>query len=77
MAIYADGGQNRKKPANRSKFDKEVLKADEKLNICYMVYSGDIFKMIPKIGDPTYKWYSPRGAISLFSTRKRVRMLEV
>ena len=57
---------NRKKPANRSKFDKDIIKVDERVNICYYVYTGEIFKMIPKIGDPNNKWYSPKSAISLF-----------
>ncbi len=65
LAIYAEEA-SRKKPANRNKFDKDVLKVDERLNICYMVYTGEIFKMIPKIGDPNHKWYSPKGAITSF-----------
>jgi len=58
---------NRKKPALRTQFDKDVIKVDERVNICYYVYTGEIFKMIPKIGDPDHKWYSPKSAISLFS----------
>ncbi len=58
---------NRKKPALRNKFDKDVIKVDERVNICYYVYTGEIFKMIPKIGDPSHKWYSPKSAISLFN----------
>ncbi len=57
---------NRKKPSLRTKFDKDVIKVDERVNICYYVYTGEIFKMIPKIGDPNNKWYSPKSAISLF-----------
>ena len=58
---------NRKKPALRNKFDKDVIKVDERVNICYFVYTGEIFKMIPKIGDLNNKWYSPKSAISLFN----------
>jgi cytochrome c-type biogenesis protein CcsB len=57
---------NRKKPANRNKLDKDVIKVDERVNIVYFVYTGDIFKMVPKIGDPNNKWYSPKSAISMF-----------
>ncbi|WP_458700973.1 cytochrome c biogenesis protein CcsA [Sulfurospirillum sp. 1307] len=57
---------NRKKPVNRNKFDKDVIKVDERVNIVYFVYTGEMFKMIPKIGDPNHKWYSPKSAISLF-----------
>ncbi len=58
---------NRKKPSLRNKFDKDIIKVDERVNICYYVYTGEIFKMIPKIGDPNHKWYSPKSAISLFN----------
>jgi len=57
---------NRKKPAERTQFDKDVIKVDERVNIAYFVYTGEIFKMIPKVGDPNHKWYSPKSAISLF-----------
>ena len=57
---------NRKKPALRNKFDKDVIKVDERVNIVYLVYTGEIFKMFPKIGDPNHKWHSPRNAIAMF-----------
>ena len=57
---------NRKKPALRNQFDKDILKVDERVNICYMVYTGDIFKMIPKQNDAVRKWYSPQEAVASF-----------
>ncbi len=57
---------SRKKPAQQNKFDKDVIKVDERVNIVYMVYTGEIFRMIPKIGDKNYTWYSPKVAISRF-----------
>lgn len=48
-----------KKPAMRSKFDNDILKVDERLNICYMVFKGDMLNILP---DPTsidIPWYSP------------------
>ena len=61
---------NRKRPALRNKFDKDVIKVDERVNIVYMVYTGDIFRMIPKIGDENYNWYSPKVALSKFPTEE-------
>jgi len=29
-----------KKPAKRNKFDNDVLKVDERLNICFMIYKA-------------------------------------
>ena len=48
-----------KKPAQRSKFDNELIKVDERLNICYMVYSGDMFRVLPDPTNPNKSWYSP------------------
>lgn len=50
------------KPFNsRSKFDKEVIKLDEKVNICYMIYTGDFFRCFP-VKDRLSEWYSPQQA---------------
>jgi cytochrome c-type biogenesis protein CcsB len=65
LAKYAEIA-NRKKPAQRNLFDKDVLKVDERLNVCYLVYTGEIFRMIPKIGDPDNTWYSPKVSITQF-----------
>ena len=65
LAKYAEIA-NRKKPAQRNLFDKDVLKVDERLNVCYLVYTGEIFRMIPKIGDEDSTWYSPKISITQF-----------
>jgi cytochrome c-type biogenesis protein CcsB len=48
----------RKRPAMQDELDKELLKVDEKLNICYMVYVGELFRIIPKQNDPNNTWVS-------------------
>ena len=50
---------NKKKPAERSEFDKEVLKVDERFNILYNVFSGNYLKVFPNSNDENNKWYSP------------------
>ncbi|MDX1809540.1 MAG: cytochrome c biogenesis protein CcsA [Sulfurospirillaceae bacterium] len=65
LAKYAEEA-SRKSPSERNKFDKDILKVDERLNICYMVYTGDILKIIPKINDQNNKWFSPKDAITTF-----------
>ncbi len=57
---------NRKPPIDRNKFDKDVLKVDERLNVLYYVYTGSLFKIFPKAGDPDNKWYDPKTAITTF-----------
>ena len=53
-----------KKPAARSKFDNEVMKVDERLNICFMVYSGDMLKVLPDPFDAEHPWYTPNSEFS-------------
>lgn len=49
---------NQKKPGERSKYDDEVIKVDERVNICYMVYEGSILRIFPKHKDENNTWYS-------------------
>ena len=48
-----------KKPAERSKYDKEVMNVDERVNICYMVYNGSFMRFFPIPDDSNNKWISP------------------
>jgi cytochrome c-type biogenesis protein CcsB len=51
----------RKKPAFRSKFDNEVIRLDERINIAYLVYTGEMLRILPVPGDSTHTWYSHLG----------------
>lgn len=51
---------NRKSPSTRNQLDKDVMKADEKVSVLYMVFTRDILKIIPK-GDENHTWLSPMG----------------
>ena len=46
-------------PRDRSTYEKELLKLDEKINICSMVFSGRFLKVFPIPGDPNYTWQTP------------------
>ena len=48
-----------KSPGDRNEFDNELLKVDERINICYMTYSGSFLKIFPIPGHPEDKWTSP------------------
>ncbi len=66
-----------KRPIKRNQFDRDIIKIDERVNISYMIYTGDILKIIPKINDPHQKWYSVKDAIQKFpqDESNRVRTL--
>jgi cytochrome c-type biogenesis protein CcsB len=57
---------SRTKPSERSKFDKELLKVDERANICFMLFRGELFKIFPKPHSEETKWYAPIEALQLF-----------
>ncbi len=48
----------RKKPAEKTKFDKEILKVDERLNIFHMIMNGSILKIFPEQNSKNHKWIS-------------------
>jgi cytochrome c-type biogenesis protein CcsB len=50
-----------KAPGARNKMDKEVMKIDERVNIVYMIYTGEFLKMFP-LKDNTRNWGSPEEA---------------
>jgi cytochrome c-type biogenesis protein CcsB len=58
-----------KPAASRSKFDKAVMKTDEKVNICYTLFSGQYLRIlpVPGIADST-KWHTPAEAPGLATT---------
>ena len=51
----------RKKPALRSKFDNEIIRLDERVNISYLVFSGEFLRIFPVPGDSSHTWYSHQG----------------
>ncbi|HQU58814.1 MAG TPA: cytochrome c biogenesis protein CcsA, partial [Saprospiraceae bacterium] len=44
---------------DRGAFEKEIMKLDEKVNICNMVFSGSFMKVFPIPGDLNNHWESP------------------
>ena len=46
-----------KQPKDRSKFDLEVIKIDEKINICFTIFSGGIFRLFPLPNDTNNTWF--------------------
>ncbi len=65
LSMYVDDA-NRKKPSDRGTLDKEILKLDERLNICYMVYGGKLLRIFPKPDDKNNIWLDPASAVMGF-----------
>ena len=49
----------RTKPAYRTKFQNEVIKVDEQVNVFYLVQSGQLLHVFPIPGEIQTKWLSP------------------
>jgi cytochrome c-type biogenesis protein CcsB len=48
-----------KAPRDRGVFEKELVKLDEKVNICSMIFSGRFMKIFPVPADTSNTWASP------------------
>ncbi|MDF1875561.1 cytochrome c biogenesis protein CcsA [Sulfurimonas sp. SAG-AH-194-I05] len=59
----------RKAPKHRNKFDKAVLKVDEKVNIAYMVFTGALTNIWPKENDVNNKWFATIDALQTFNPK--------
>ena len=51
-----------KAPGERTKTDKEIMKVDERVNILYMIYTGNFLKIFP-LHDDSRNWASPDEAL--------------
>lgn len=67
LVDYANQAHN-KKPAMRSAFDKDIIKVDERVNICYTIYTGGFLKIFPLKDDPNQSWYSTQSSNKFDST---------
>lgn len=69
-----------KKPAHRTKYDKEIILVDERVNISYMVFTGDFLKIFPNPNNSMGEWLAPTteikftGADSLFIKKSLIML---
>jgi len=55
-----------KTPAHQTKFDKEIIKIDERVNVLYGMLSLDFLNIFPKLDDENNKWYNLNSARFVF-----------
>jgi len=58
---------SRKKPLEKAKYDKELIKIDERVNVAFMAYQGSLMRIYPKPNDDNNKWMAPMDAIKAFT----------
>ncbi|WP_228149984.1 cytochrome c biogenesis protein CcsA [Malaciobacter molluscorum] len=63
------------KPSERGTFEKDIIQLDEKLNVSYMVYNANLFKIFPRVSsgkvDDNNRWYNPLDAFSFFKGQNK------
>ena len=52
-----------RKPSERSAYDKEIISVDERVNVSYMVFTGEFLKLFPDPKDKNVAWYHPKSVI--------------
>ncbi len=57
-----------KKPVERTSFDKDVIKVDERVNIFFLAISGDFLTAFPEPGHPNSKWHTAENPYDFFDT---------
>lgn len=56
-----------KMPAERTRFDKDLLKLDEQINIFHQLINYQMLNLFPKEDDPNHKWYASGDDLSGFA----------
>ncbi|RHO73621.1 cytochrome C biogenesis protein [Parabacteroides sp. AF48-14] len=56
-----------KMPAQRTRFDKDLMKLDEQMNIVHQLMNHQMLNLFPKENDPNHKWYAPGDDLSVFA----------
>lgn len=71
--VFADGQYilqnyveeaNRKNPALRSTFEKDVINVDERINYAFLIYTGQVLRIFPDSKAENQQWLFPLEAIS-------------
>jgi len=61
---------SQKKPLEKTQYDKELLKIDERVNVAFMTYQGSVLRIYPKPNDANNKWFAPMDAIKEFPAKE-------
>lgn len=56
-----------KMPSEQNRFDKDLIKLDEKVNILHQLFNHQMLNLFPKEDDPNHKWYASGDDLSAFS----------
>ena len=61
----------------RTRFDKELIKLDEKANVFHQLLNFRMINLFPDRRDPNHKWYAPGDDLSAFDRSDSVRIRQI
>ncbi|NOR56787.1 MAG: cytochrome C biogenesis protein, partial [Sulfurovum sp.] len=61
---------SKKKPLEKTQYDKELLKIDERVNVAFMAYQGSLLRIYPKPNDDNNKWSAPLDAMKTYPPKQ-------
>ncbi|NOQ24651.1 MAG: cytochrome C biogenesis protein [Bacteroidales bacterium] len=64
-----------KKPKEQTKFDKEIIKVTERVNICIMTYNGSLLKIFPVQNSTNNKWINWNDSEALSTLTGKLEIL--
>ena len=56
-----------KMPAHRTRFDKDLMKLDEQVNILHQLVNKQMINLFPEENAPDHRWYAPGDDLSDFA----------
>ena len=64
------------KPIERGTYERDIIKVDERLNILYSVFNGNLLNIYPRVKDgidhnDNNKWYNPLDAMEKFEGQNK------
>ena len=63
--------------AERTRFDKDLIKLDEQVNIMNQLLNYQMLNIFPKEDDPGNKWYAPGDDLSIYSGKDSMFVTQI
>ncbi len=63
--------------AERTAFDKDLLKLDEKANILHQLFNFQLINLFPKEDEPNHTWFAPGDDLSTFAGKDSLLVAQI
>ncbi|MDR2969185.1 MAG: cytochrome c biogenesis protein CcsA [Tannerellaceae bacterium] len=64
-------------PSERTAFDKDLMKLDEKVNILHQLFNHQMLNLFPKEDDPNHAWFAPGDDLSEFEGKDSLFVVQI